>query len=48
MKILSDLGGGSVLNTKRIFKSVFNTVHPALYRQREKSDSTRSSITILI
>jgi len=46
MKIASDLAGGSIYNTKSILKSVF--VQPALYRQREKTDSTRSSITILI
>ena len=46
MRIASDLAGGSIGTTKSILKSVF--VQPALYRQREKSDSTRSSITILI
>lgn len=46
MKIASGLAGGSIGTTKSILKSVF--VQPALYKQREKNDSTRSSITILI
>lgn len=46
MKISLDLSGGSVLNTKNVLKSIY--VQPALYRLRNKTDSFRSSITILI